>query len=294
MKPNDFVPQARFPLRRREDVRTLGFLSALTLLYAVQWLGWCRAWPLLPLTAVLAFVACLIKHNHMHHRTFRDARWNAAFELWLSLLSGQPCTGIITAHNERHHGANNTDQDFVRCSLVGDKRNWLNYLAFAPLAVWRMWREKPSDLRRWRARRPALYRAALRERVAVSLVFLGLLAADWRGTLLYLVLPLAWAQWALVTVNLLQHQDCDHDSPYGGSRNVTGRLINWILLNNGFHTAHHLRPAMHWSDLPAFHRSDVAPHMDPSLNDPSLCRTLWKRLSAHPAGSGFRRPATVK
>jgi len=39
---------------------------------------------------------------------------------------------------------------------------------------------------------------------------------------------------------------------------VTDPLYNLRTLNLGYHTAHHLRPRLHWSKLPALHARIVA------------------------------------
>lgn len=266
------------PLRSPADRRALVFLALLYGLYAAQWLGWRRHVTLWLATAVLAFVACIVKHNHVHCRTFRNRRWNVALDLALGLATGHPTSGIITPHNVRHHAQNQTRRDWVRASLVRFRRNWLNLLAFAFVSVWTMRREKPSDLARWRRERPGLYRRAIAERIVLYGALAALLALDWAATLAHVVGPWLAAQWALVTINLLQHQDCDPASELDHSRNVTGRLINWLFLNNGYHTAHHLRPALHWSLLPALHRAHVAPRIRPGLTERSLAVAVWRQF----------------
>ena len=270
----------RLPLRHAEDRRSLLFLAALAALYAVQWTGAARHPGLVALTCLLAFVACVVKHNHVHCRTFRDARWNRVLEHALGLATGQPATGIVTAHNVRHHGANQSARDWVRASLVDFRWNWLNLLAFPFVAVARMRADRPSDLAHWRRTRPALYRRAVRERVTLYAFIATTLTLDWTATLAYVAGPWLFAQWALVTINLLQHQGCDPASELDHSRNVTGCFVNWLLLNNGFHTAHHLRPALHWSRLPAFHDTRVRPGMRADLSERSLLVASWRQFFA--------------
>jgi fatty acid desaturase len=266
------------PLRFPADWRSLGFLVALYTLGAVQWAGAYRHGALWPITATLVFVACIVKHNHIHCRTFRAVRWNRLLDHGLTLATGHPTHAIVTAHNVRHHRHNQTRLDWVRCSLVGFRWNALNLLAFAPASVWTMRRERRDDVRAWRQRRPDLYRRLAAERAVLLGVAGLLLALDWRATLGYVVAPWLAAQWALVTINLLQHQDCDPASDIDHSRNVTGRLVNWLLLNNGFHTVHHLRPALHWSRLPDYHRRHVAPRIRAELVHRSLLGAIWRRL----------------
>ncbi len=275
------------PLRYAEDRRSLVFLGLLFGLFTVQWTGWSRQWALVPATGLLAFVACIVKHNQIHCRTFTGRRSNLVLDHLLGLATGHPTSAIITAHNIRHHRHNNTRLDWVRCSLVDFRWNWLNLLVFPFVSVWTMRRDKPSDLPRWRRERPRLYRRAIAERFGLYGAIATLTVLDWAATLTYLVGPWLFGQWALVTINLLQHQDCDPGSPVDHSRNITGPVINWLLLNNGFHTAHHLRPALHWSRLPAFHRTDVAPRMRGDLAHRSLLVASWRQFVIP-----GRRPAT--
>jgi len=265
-------------LRYRSDWRTLLFLLSFNILLAVQWLGIDRSPYLLLPTYVLAVVALVVKHNQIHSPTFRSEAWNSAFDLYLSILTAHPTSGIITSHNVLHHQHNNTDLDFVRCSLVRSRSNFLNLLSFFFASVRMMYRNKPSDLKNWRQTQPRLYKQAIAERIATYGFLFLLLVLDWCSALKYCAGPWFFAQWVLVTINLLQHQDCDFDSEFNHSRNLTGRFLNWLLLNNGYHTAHHMFPAAHWSKLEEIHRRVVAPHTDPSLEEKSLWLCLWHRF----------------
>lgn len=270
-------------LRYRSDIRSLLFLGTTLGLLGASWTRALQHPMWAAFSVFPCFICCVIAHNHMHVPTLRGRFWNSCFQLLLMFGSGQPPTGIITAHNERHHGHPDSDQDFVRTSLVGSRWNALNILIFPFRSVSAMIREKPGDLARWKKSRPLLHRQALLERTVFHSILLFLLFVDWKSTLLHLVLPWLAAQLCLVGVNLLQHQDCDMDSEYDHSRNLTGPLANWFLLNNGFHTAHHLRPGMHWSRLPEFHRTHIAPRINPELDHRTFIGLLVERLRRPPA-----------
>ena len=199
-----------FPrLRYRADWRTLGFLILALLLLGGAWSGLLRSPFTVAGSCLMAFVCCIIAHNHMHQPVFHGRFWNRIFQLVLMFGSGQPPTGIITAHNERHHVQPDSDHDFVRTSLVSSRWNFVNLVTFPFLSIATMIREKPDDLKRWKISRPRLYRQAVFERW-VFYVTLGILCLlDWSSTLIFLVMPWLGAQLMLVGVNLLQHQDCD-------------------------------------------------------------------------------------
>jgi len=90
------------------------------------------------------------------------------------------------------------------------------------------------------------------------------------------LIPWLFGQWFLVAVNLPQHDGCDAASRWAHSRNMTGRLANWLFLNNGWHSAHHERPGLHWSLLPAWHREHLAGQLPAALDCPSMI-SFWRR-----------------
>jgi len=103
------------------------------------------------------------------------------------------------------------------------------------------------------------------------------------------VVPQLWgARWFL-RINIIQHDGCDTNSEHDHSRNFVGRVFNWFMMNNGFHTIHHNRAGLHWTALAAEHEQQVKPHIDARLDEPSmigyLLRTYVFRL---------RRPSTPK
>lgn len=278
MKSSGILPL----LRHRADLRTLLFVTLALLLAAGNWTGEFRNFLSIPLGCLFAFISCTATHNQMHLLVFRSRLWNSIYQIALSFAIGQPPTGIITAHNDRHHKHAESDLDFVRTSLVSFRWNALNILLFPFASIAAMYREKPGDLTRWKVKRPRLFVQALIERAVFYAALVILLIADWRATILFLFLPWICAQIVLVGVNLLQHQDCDSSSEYDHSRNLTGKMANFFLLNTGYHTAHHIRPAMHWSKLPAFHAHEIAPRMNPSLNHRTLTGLLAERLRRPP------------
>ncbi len=267
-------------LRQRADYRTLGLLTTLTAIFVWLFMGGAQ-WLLIPCT-VLAITATLAKHNHSHTPTF-TRRWaNRLFDYWLTLLTGSSATSIRVAHRVRHHGRNQSPDDLVRVSLVAHRSAWRALLTYVPLVVWESWRFQAADLKD--KRRLSLRRALQMERVVLWAFISTGLMVDWRHFLIAFPIPWLGAQWFLVAVNLPQHDGCDAASRWGHSRNVIGRASNWLFLNNGFHTAHHERPTLHWSLLPDWYRQHVAAQVPKELE----CQTLagmwlawWKARITH-------------
>ena len=89
--------------------------------------------------------------------------------------------------------------------------------------------------------------------VLTGLVLGVLLAINWVNTLILFVLPMVGLLFMVVYVTYDDHAGLEPQDPYQASYNITDRWYNFFTCNLGYHTAHHLRCGLHWSQLPALH-----------------------------------------
>ena len=277
-------------LRHSADRRTIALVLISSALYPAHWLGGSH-WLVIP-SAMLAISACVVKHNHIHTPIFRSSVFNRILNVWLALLTGTSTTGIRMAHNQRHHRTNQSPEDFVRCSLVQGRPAFLAFLSFFPLVVIQTWRHASHDGTRLKRKSIALHRLRWLERTAIWILAGLALLLNWRQAAWVFAIPWLVGQWFIVTINLLQHEGLDARNPMHESRNVTGAVSNWLFFNNGYHTAHHLHPALHWSLLPAFHQRELATHLPAACQSDSLTRLLIAWLNARAPDSSAASPAT--
>ncbi|AJQ96238.1 fatty acid desaturase family protein [Gynuella sunshinyii] len=66
------------------------------------------------------------------------------------------------------------------------------------------------------------------------------------------------------------HSGLRTEDPYKASRSITHPLYNFWFCNLGYHAAHHIKPGMHWSALPDFHKS-----IEDKIPDHLIQRTLF-------------------
>ncbi|MCU0699289.1 MAG: fatty acid desaturase [Myxococcaceae bacterium] len=267
-------------LRFRADRRTIATL----LLHSVStgllwWASPSTAWALVPAVvwlSALSWVCAIIAHNVVHTPVFRSRPLNAALQVWVSLSYGFPISDYVPGHNLSHHRYTQQAEDVMRTTRVRFRWNLLNLLAFLPAVTPGIVRGNALYLRRvgWRVR--AWRRQLVLELIVVWSVKLALTLLDWRKALLFVWIPHLFANWGIVTVNLVQHDGCDETHPVNHSRNFVGRFFNWVTFNNGYHGAHHLMPGLHWSLLPAFHAEHVKPTLHPALDQPSLARYVFR------------------
>ncbi len=259
----------------RSDVRSLVFIAALLLLIGLQWCGAARDSVLYAATLWLSFVACIVNHNHQHCATFCSAVGNRLFGILLTFSIGQPATAIVPMHNHNHHPHNNSAHDYVRVSQVTYRWNLLNLLLFPFVAVKNYAAVKSQQMRQWRRLDPRLFAQLRWERTLFYPTLLLLVFARPVETVQFCILPYLFGQWSIIAINLVQHDGCDAQSRHNHSRNFTGRWLNWWTLNNGYHTAHHMRPQMHWSRLPTLH-AEIQASIHPKLRRGSLLWTLFQ------------------
>jgi len=272
-------------LNNRADVRSVAMVCAAAALILIPQFVTLPAALAAP-WILAAFLACcashVVVHNHNHCVVFTSDAANIAFNLLATLARGHCATDVHIAHNQNHHVEQGRDGDWIRPSLGGIGHpvvRLARYIARATLSMLRE-RRRLGWEGMWRLPQP-FRTSMLVEKVFLPCVVLALALHDWKAFLIFCTLPWAASLAWLVGVNYVQHEGCDPESRYGRSRNFTGAFTNWLLFNNGYHTAHHLDPRMHWSELPQAH-SRIAASIPPELNEASATRYMLREYVFSP------------
>lgn len=266
-------------LRYKADRRTLAFVG---LYFAGVALAYAVDLPILA-SAVLVIALCLLSffcavatHNTVHSPVFKSRGPNRVLQIALSLTYGHPVSMFVPGHNLSHHKYLQTTRDRMRTDKMRYRWNLLNQLFFSFAVGGAIFRNNAEWVQKMRKQRPRWYRQFLVETAFYVGFLLVLLWLDWKKFIFFIVLPHQYAVWGISGINFVQHDGCDADHPHNHSRNFTGWLINWFTFNNGFHGIHHMHPGLHWSLLPEAHAREVAPYVDPRLDQPSLIAYCWK------------------
>jgi fatty acid desaturase len=229
---------------------------------------------------LITFVACcashVVVHNHNHQPIFTTDSANVAFNLLATFARGHCASDVYVAHVLNHHAEQGRAGDWIRPSLGGEGHRLVRLARFIVRAAASMLRERRRLGWEGMWRLPEPFRTSIVvEKIFLPCVIVALALHDWRAFLLFCALPWAGALAWLVGVNYVQHEGCDPGNAYGHSRNFTGAFTNWLLFNNGYHTAHHLEPTLHWSELAHKHRS-IAALIAVELNQPSAARYMLR------------------
>jgi beta-carotene hydroxylase len=248
--------------RHRADIPAAAYvLLVFSLQLAVFFLVddlWLAA--LCALLLMLAQISCgAICHNHHHVNIFTVRPLNRALEVIMYLQTGtSPWSWTIHHNIGHHHEYLHPDRD-PSAWMHGDGRRMARlYYDFVQAAmiypeIWRIGREHPVLFARFK-----------RMFVISNLALLALVAIDPLMALIVFVAPMLTLLVLLLDNTYLQHSGLALDHHLVASRNVENRLYNLTSWNLGFHAAHHMRPGVHWTELPALHaqiRPQIPPHL---------------------------------
>lgn len=270
-------------LRYTADRRTLVFVA---LYFLIAYGGFftyllypeLRTWgimlPWMMLTAVASFWSAIIVHNTIHAPIFYDKKHNKLFQFVLSLAYGYSVSAFVPGHNFSHHKEIQSDKDNMRTSKARFKWHFLNQLFFFFLVTPSIIKAEKKFVQKMKHHKKEWYTQWRAEMALVHIVRFSLLLVNLPAAIIFIWIPHIYAAWGVVGTNLWQHDGCDHNHKYNHSRTFTGGLLNYLLFNNGYHGAHHDRPSLHWSLLPAYYEKNILPHIHPNLNRVSLTAYL--------------------
>lgn len=258
-------------LKHRSDIQSVVYML---LAPALLWLMWqygptMPMWVWVPVYALQLLIAvtfAVMCHNHKHLPMWKNKVLNHLTDNWLTVFYGFPVFAWVPTHMHNHHNHVNTLPDYTRTYRVSEQNNLLTLLSYPTLSggfqqpavrayFSEMWRKDRSK---------ALF---LMIQLMSLVLFTGFfLWLDWRLALVYVMIPQQVSLFSVLIFNYVQHIHADEETEYNNSRNFLGRLLNFLLLNNGYHTAHHLWAGVHWSQLPQKHK-EVEHLIHPSLNE---------------------------
>jgi fatty acid desaturase len=266
--------------RHAADYRTLLWVLLAPLVVGLQfarpqWVPY-----LFLVSCYFAISAGVIAHNHNHCPTFPNKRANNWFGNWISLFYGFPTFAWIPTHNLNHHKYVNTEGDATITWRFTNKHNALVAATYFFVSAYYQRVPTKAFIQKSRAKNPQMFRRIIGQYAFWGGSYVTLLAvAIWlhgvqTGLFVFVMavaIPAVLSLWTIHLFNYEQHVHTDPWSEHDHSRNFVSPTLNFLLFNNGFHTAHHENPGLHWSKLPTAH-AKIADQIDPVLKQSSV---LW-------------------
>ena len=258
-------------LKYKADRRSVSFMFITTALLVILWVNGANMHPALfaflyVWQLLMAVIVSVMTHNHQHLPMWHNKWLNLITDKWLSLFYGFPVFAWIPTHNTNHHVHINKEDDYTRTYRYSEKNNLLTLLTYPSISGYYQQKAVATYFfSLWSKDRQKFFFHALQVGVIVAFI-VGALLLDWKKALLYIIIPQQVSLFSVLIFNYIQHVHADEETRFNNSRNMTGRVLNYLLLNNGLHTAHHISPSTHWSRLREKHNA-IAHKIDPRLNE---------------------------
>lgn len=191
---------------------------------------------------------CAWNHHHQHTKTFRWTPFNRLLELSYALHTGVT-TNLWLLHHVLGHHHNYLDQEKDESrwqredgSTMGELEYTLDVAATAYYRGYLVGKRYPGH-----------YRTHLIYTALTLIVVIGLLAYQPMQALMLFVMPMVTGMLITAWATYDHHAGLPTEDDFTASYNNLNRLFNVLTGNLGYHTAHHHKQGVHWSELPALH-----------------------------------------
>ncbi len=243
------------------------WISAVLLPFAIYLFvpGAFRWWLAPPYLALVFLVFVdryiLMLHNISHRPLFKARfRWLNNWIVWvLGPLMGESPETYAAHHIGMHHAEGNLEPD-LSTTMHYQRDNVLHfahyYLRFVTVGIFELSAYFAKRKRYQRLRRMLFGELSFYALAAVLGIFVS-----WQATLIVLVIPFCTVRFLMMCGNWGQHAFIDAASPENSYRNsitCINTRYNRRAFNDGYHIGHHLRAAMHWTEMPVEFQKNVA------------------------------------
>lgn len=270
-----FTPKAnynaveKFFLRFIRDERDLPFVWLMLRIFFIVipisialffYFSWWLAVPLLIIniaTGLGPFI--LMLHNTSHRKLFKqEYDWmNHIIPYVLGPFYGETPETYFGHHIMMHHAENNLIDD-LSCTMNYQRDRFIDFMKY----FWLFFFFGMSDLtyyfkrkNRWKFMR----KVALGE-IGFFVMCALLWQVNWAATLMVFLLPFFIARFGMMAGNWAQHAFIHAPTPENCYRNSITCIncgYNHTCFNDGYHIGHHLRPNMHWTDMPVEFQENI-------------------------------------
>ncbi|NVJ23987.1 fatty acid desaturase [Myxococcus sp. AM011] len=235
--PRDRIPVLLFATVFALDL-TVYFTARswwLPLLWLAFWVipkGWISAW----------------NHHHQHVPMFRHALPNRLLEVIFGFQTGVTSQAWFLHHVVGHH-RNYLDQEKDEARWKRDDGSTMGEVEFSVINTLQAYpRAYAVGRSHPKAQRIFLAMGAL------HVALLGVLFwHDWYNALFVFLLPMVASLYVTVWATYFHHTGLETTEHSEASYNIVHRGYNLMTGNLGFHTAHHTKHGVHWSQLPELH-----------------------------------------
>jgi fatty acid desaturase len=204
------------------------------------------------LFAVMLGPFVLMLHNTSHRKLFKKeySFLNHYIPWVLGPFFGESPETYFHHHIGMHHTENNLSAD-LSSTMAYQRDNLKDFLTYFGRFILMGIVELSMYFKR-KKQSKFLIKIRLGE-FSFILMCLVLSFFNWKATLVVFVIPFFFVRFAMMAGNWAQHAFIDASDPGNSYRNsitCINSVYNKKCFNDGYHIGHHLRPGMHWTEMP--------------------------------------------
>lgn len=200
------------------------------------------------LVTVPKICICSWNHHHQHLPTFYQTPLNRLLEMVYAFHTGITTNAWVLHHVLGHH-VNYLDQEKDESGWKrkdGTEMGVIEYTFTIALTgytrAYKVGKNHP--------------------RYQKAFISMGMIVAALSGVLVYykpvnalivFIIPMVFGLLFTCYHTYSHHAGLDTDDHFEASHNIMHRWYNLLTGNLGYHTAHHIKPGLHWSKLPEYH-----------------------------------------
>jgi fatty acid desaturase len=202
---------------------------------------------------------CAWNHHHQHLPIFRSTFLNRLIEVVFGLQTGITTNAWVLHHNLGHH-VNYLDQSKDESGWKDSGGKTMGTLRYTlTIAITGYWRAYLVG-----RKHPKYQRGFLSAGFCMLILLAGLYYFNPINTIILFIIPMVAGLIITSWHTYYHHAGLDTDNHLEASHNIMHRWYNIFTGNLGYHTAHHMKPGLHWSLLPEYH-AKIAADIPPQL-----------------------------
>lgn len=263
-----FSAYERFWLKYTNDKRDLPFIHLLTAIHLLViptavilytpllegWYWWLAYIPYFYISQ-LYFKGRfgLMLHCISHRKLFKKGyTWLYHWVIWgVCPFFGHTPETYFIHHMAMHHVENNMPDD-ASSTLAYRRDNVWDFMKYVARFLFLGFRDTFMYL--FNKKRRKLYMRLTYGEWSFFAFCTGMSFVNFHATLWIFIIPFVFARIVMMLGNWTQHSFIDKNDPennFTSAINCINTKYNHTCWNDGYHTVHHLRPAMHYTDIPA-------------------------------------------
>ena len=223
------------------------------------------------LLCVIVFKVCICSwnHHHQHLPTFMQPLLNRLLEMVYAFHTGITTNAWVLHHVLGHH-VNYLDQKKDESAWKrpdGTKMGVLEYtLTIAITGYLRAYKVGKKH--------PRYQKSFISMGLSIFFILCVLTYLKPVNALFVFIMPMVFGYVVTCWHTYSHHAGLDTDNHFEASHNILNHWYNVFTGNLGYHTAHHIKPGLHWSKLPEYH-AQIAHKIPANLYSEAFIPFKW-------------------